>query len=299
LAWQANGATDDGFRHGNWEVSSAHPFFSAFIYLDGRQNDYPGNSPETEKIMGKLANQVAVVTGASKGIGAEIAKALAAEGASVVVNYSSSKDGADRVVKQIADKGGKAIAVQGDVSKQADITRLFAETKKAYGKVNILVNNAGVYAFAPLESVTEEDFHKHFNLNVLGLLLTTKEALKLIGPEGGSIINIGSGVSTILPPNSSVYTATKASVDAITGVLAKELGPRKIRVNSINPGMIETEGVHAAGFAEGDFRKWIETQSPLSRIGQSDDIAPTAVYLASSDSKYLTGETIRVTGGIL
>ena len=249
--------------------------------------------------MGKLANQVAVVTGASKGIGAEIARALAAEGASVVVNYSSSKDGADRVVKQITDKGGKAIAVQGDVSKQADITRLFAETKKAYGKVNILVNNAGIYAFAPLDSVTEEHFHKHFNLNVLGLLLTTKEAVKLIGPEGGSIINIGSGVSTILPPNSSVYTATKAAVDAITGILAKELGPRKIRVNSINPGMIETEGVHAAGFAESDFRKWVETQSPLSRIGQSDDIAPTAVYLASSDSKYLTGETIRVTGGIL
>lgn len=249
--------------------------------------------------MGKLANQVAVVTGASKGIGAEIARALAAEGASVVVNYSSSKDGADRVVKQITDKGGKAIAVQGDVSKQADITRLFAETKKAYDKVNILVNNAGIYAFAPLDSVTEEHFHKHFNLNVLGLLLTTKEAVKLIGPEGGSIINIGSGVSTILPPNSSVYTATKAAVDAITGILAKELGPRKIRVNSINPGMIETEGVHAAGFAESDFRKWVETQSPLSRIGQSDDIAPTAVYLASSDSKYLTGETIRVTGGIL
>ncbi|MGC2527877.1 MAG: glucose 1-dehydrogenase [Candidatus Acidiferrum sp.] len=249
--------------------------------------------------MGKLANQVAVVTGASKGIGAEIARALAAEGASVVVNYSSSKDGADHVVKQITDKGGKAIAVQGDVSKQADITRLFAETKKAYGKVNILVNNAGIYAFAPLDSVTEEHFHKHFNLNVLGLLLTTKEAVKLFGPEGGSIINIGSGVSTILPPNSSVYTATKAAVDAITGILAKELGPRKIRVNSINPGMIETEGVHAAGFAESDFRKWVETQSPLSRIGQSDDIAPTAVYLASSDSKYLTGETIRVTGGIL
>jgi len=249
--------------------------------------------------MGKLTNQVAVVTGASKGIGAGIAKALAAEGAAVVVNYSASKDGTERVVKEITDKGGKAIAVQGDVSKQADITRLFAETKKAYGKVHILVNNAGVYAFAPLDAVTEEHFHKHFNLNVLGLLLTTKEAVKHIGPEGGSIINIGSGVSTTLPATTSVYTATKASVDAITGVLAKELGPRKIRVNSINPGMIETEGVHAAGFAESDFRKWVETQSPLSRIGQSDDIAPTAVYLASSDSKYLTGETIRVTGGIL
>jgi 3-oxoacyl-[acyl-carrier protein] reductase len=252
-----------------------------------------------ENIMGKLTNQVAVVTGASKGIGAGIAKALAAEGASVVVNYASSKEGADRVVKEITDKDGKAIAVQGDVSKQVDITRLFAETKKAYGKLNILVNNAGIYKFAPLDSVTEELFHDHFNLNVLGLLLTTKEAVKLFGPEGGSIINIGSGVSSIFPPNTTVYTATKASVDAITAILAKELGGRKIRVNSINPGMIETEGVHTAGFAEGDFRKWVEAQSPLGRIGQSDDIAPTAVYLASSDSKYLTGETIRVTGGIL
>jgi 3-oxoacyl-[acyl-carrier protein] reductase len=249
--------------------------------------------------MGKLTNQVAVVTGASKGIGAGIAKALAAEGASVVVNYSSSKDGADTVVKEITAKGGKAIAVQGDVSKQGDIARLFAETKKAYGKLNILVNNAGIYEFAPLDAVTEELFHKQFNLNVLGLLLTTKEAVKLFGPEGGSIINLGSGVSTVLPPNSSVYSATKAAVDAITGILAKELGPRKIRVNSINPGMIETEGVHAAGFAESDFRKWVEAQSPLGRIGQTDDISPTAVYLASSDSKYLTGEILRLTGGIL
>jgi 3-oxoacyl-[acyl-carrier protein] reductase len=248
--------------------------------------------------MGKLTSQVAVVTGASKGIGAGIAIALAAEGASVVVNYASSKEGADRVVKEITAKGGKAIAVQADVSKPADVTRLFAETKKAYGKLNILVNNAGIYQFAPLEGVTEKLFHDHFNLNVLGLLLATQEAVKLIGPEGGSIINVGSGVSTINPPNTSVYTATKGAVDSITGVLAKELGPRKIRVNSINPGMIETEGVHAGGFAEGDFRKWVETQSPLGRIGQSDDIAPTAVYLASSDSKYLTGEVIRVTGGI-
>jgi 3-oxoacyl-[acyl-carrier protein] reductase len=248
--------------------------------------------------MGKLTNQVAVVTGASKGIGAAVSIALAAEGASVVVNYASSKEGADRVVKEISAKGGKAIAVQADVSKHADVTRLFAETKKAYGKLNILVNNAGIYQFAPLEGVTEKLFHDHFNLNVLGLLLATQEAVKLIGPEGGSIINMGSGVSTINPPNSSVYTATKAAVDSITGVLAKELGPRKIRVNSINPGMIETEGVHAAGFAESDFRKWVEAQSPLGRIGQSDDIAPTAVYLASSDSKYLTGEVIRVTGGI-
>jgi len=249
--------------------------------------------------MGKLRNQVAVVTGASKGIGAAIAKAFAAEGASVVVNYASSKEGADRVVREITAEGGKAIAVQGDVSKQADITRLFAETKKSYGKLNILVNNAGVYDLQPLEGVTEEHFHKHFNLNVLGLLLATKEAVKLIGPEGGSIINIGSGASTITPPNSAVYTATKGAVDVITGVLAKELGPRKIRVNSLNPGMIETEGVHAAGFIESDFRKWVESQSPLGRIGQTDDISPTAVYLASSDSKYLTGEILRVTGGIV
>jgi 3-oxoacyl-[acyl-carrier protein] reductase len=249
--------------------------------------------------MGKLTNQVAVVTGASKGIGAAIAKAFAAEGASVVVNYASSKEGADRVVQVITAKGGKAIAVQGDVSKQVDITRLFAETKKAYGKLNILVNNAGVYDLLPLENVSEEHFHKHFNLNVLGLLLATKEAVKLIGPEGGSIINVGSGVSSVTPPNSAVYSATKGAVDVITGVLAKELGPRKIRVNSLNPGMIETEGVHTAGFIESDFRKWVESQSPLGRIGQTDDISPTAVYLASSDSKYLTGEILRVTGGIL
>jgi 3-oxoacyl-[acyl-carrier protein] reductase len=252
----------------------------------------------TEIFMGKLSNQVAVVTGASKGIGAGIAKALAAEGAAVVVNYSSSKEGADRVVKEITAKGGKAVAVQADLSKPADITRLFVETKKAYGKLNILVNNAGIYQFAPLENVNEALFHSQFNLNVLGLLLATKEAVKLIGPEGGSIINVGSGVSTINPPNSSVYTATKAAVDSITGVLAKELGPRKIRVNSINPGLIETEGVQTQGFNEGDFRKWVESTSPLGRIGQTDDISPTAVYLASDDSKYLTGEQIRVTGGM-
>jgi 3-oxoacyl-[acyl-carrier protein] reductase len=248
--------------------------------------------------MGKLAGQVAVVTGASKGIGAGIAKALGAEGASVVVNYSSSREGADRVVREITANGGKAIAVQGDVSKQADITRLFETTKKAYGKLNILVNNAGIYEFAPLEGTTEDLFHRQFNLNVLGLLLTTKEAVKLMGPEGGSIINIGSGISKMLPPNTSIYSATKASVDAITSILSKELGARKIRVNSINPGLIQTEGVHAQGNDEGDFRKWIETQSSLGRIGQTDDISPTAVYLASSDSKCMTGETVRVTGGI-
>jgi 3-oxoacyl-[acyl-carrier protein] reductase len=248
--------------------------------------------------MSKLKNQVAVVTGASKGIGAGIAKALAAEGAAIAVNYASSKEGADRVVAEIVGKGGQAIAVQGDVAKQADITRLFAETKKAFGRLDILVNNAGIYEFAPLETITEEHFHKHFNLNVLGALLATKEAVKFFGPEGGSVINIGSGVSRITPANTAVYTATKGALDAITGVLAKELGPRKIRVNSINPGMIDTEGVRSAGFNEGDFRKWVEAQAPLRRIGQTDDISPTAVYLASSDSKYMTGETLLVTGGM-
>ncbi len=246
----------------------------------------------------KLEGKVAVVTGASKGIGAGIAKALADEGASVVVNYSSSKQGANRVVAEISGRGGKAIAVQGDVSKQADIERLFSEAKKAFGRLDILVNNAGVYELGPLEEVTEDLFHKHFNLNVLGLLLTTKEAVKHLGPEGGSVINIGSGASSLRPANSTVYTATKAAVDAITGVLAKELGPRKIRVNSINPGMIETEGVHSAGFIGSDFQKMVETQAPLGRMGQPDDIAPTAVYLASSDSKYMTGEALLVSGGL-
>jgi 3-oxoacyl-[acyl-carrier protein] reductase len=246
----------------------------------------------------KLQGKVAVVTGASKGIGAGIAKALADEGASVVVNYSSSKQDADRVVEEIAARSGHAIAVQGDVSKPAHIERLFSEAKKAYGRLDILVNNAGVYELSPLEGVTEDLFHKHFNVNVLGLLLTTKEGVKHMGPEGGSIINIGSGASSMRPPNSAVYTATKAAVDAITGVLAKELGPRKIRVNSINPGMIETEGVHAAGMAGSDFQKMVETQAPLGRIGQPDDISPTAVYLASSDSKYMTGEALLVSGGL-
>jgi 3-oxoacyl-[acyl-carrier protein] reductase len=247
----------------------------------------------------KLQGKVAVVTGASKGIGAGIAKALADEGASVVVNYSSSKQDADRVVEEIAARGGHAIAVQGDVSKQAHIERLFSEAKKAYGRLDILVNNAGVYEFSPLEGVTEDLFHKHFNVNVLGLLLTTKEGVKHMGPEGGSIINIGSGASSMRPPNSAVYTATKAAVDAITGVLAKELGARKIRVNSINPGVIETEGLHASGSVGRDFQKMVETQAPLGRMGQPDDISPTAVYLASSDSKYMTGETLLVSGGLL
>ena len=247
--------------------------------------------------MSKLTNKVAVVTGASKGIGAGIALALAREGAAVVVNYSSSKDGADKVVTQITKEGGRAIAVQADVSKQADITRLFQETKKIFNKVDILVNNAGIYQFAPLEEVTEELFHSQFNLNVLGLLLTTREALKYFPEEGASVINISSVASTLTPATSSVYSATKAAVDAITHTLAKELGARNIRVNAINPGMIETEGVHAAGIAESEFQKLVETNAPLGRIGQTDDISPSAVYLASSDSKYMTGETLVISGG--
>ncbi|MDB6020085.1 MAG: Short-chain dehydrogenase/reductase [Pedosphaera sp.] len=246
----------------------------------------------------KLTGKVAVVTGASKGIGAGIAKHLAAEGAAVVVNYSSSKEGADRVVKEIVKDGGKAVAVQANVAKKADIDRLFAETKKAYGQLDILVNNAGVYEFLPLEQVTEDHFHKQFNLNVLGLILTTQEAVKYFGAAGGSIINISSAASTMAPPSASVYSATKGAVDTVTKSLAKELGARKIRVNAINPGMIETEGVHAGGFAESDFRKQIEAQTPLGRIGQTDDIAPTAVYLASEDSKYMTGETVVLAGGM-
>ena len=247
--------------------------------------------------MSKLAGKVAVVTGASKGIGAAIAKSLASEGASVVVNYASSRSGADAVVSDITAAGGKAVAVHGDVSKAAEAQGIIDSAVKNFGRLDILVNNSGVYEFSPIETFTEQHYTKIFNVNVLGLLLTTQAAVKHLS-EGSSIINIGSVVSSRTPPNSAVYTGTKGAVDAITGVLAKELGPRKIRVNSINPGMIETEGVHAAGFIESDFRKWVETQSPLGRIGQSDDIAPTAVYLASSDSKYLTGETIRVTGGI-
>jgi len=246
----------------------------------------------------KLAGKVAVVTGASKGIGAAIAKHLAAEGAAVVVNYASSKEGADRVVAEIVGEGGKAVAVQANVAKKAEIDRLFAEAKKAFGQLDILVNNAGIYEFEPLERITEEHFHKQFNLNVLGLLLTTQEAVKHFGSSGGSIINISSSVSTLTPPNTSVYSATKGAVDAVTKSLAKELGPRKIRVNAINPGMVETEGVHAAGFAESDFRKQLESQTPLGRIGQTQDIAPAAVFLASSDASWLTGETVVIAGGL-
>jgi len=248
--------------------------------------------------MGKLAGKVAVVTGASKGIGASIAKGLAAEGASVVVNYASSKEGADRIVAEIAAKGGKAIAVQGDVAKAADVQRIFAETKKAFGQLDVLVNNAGVYQFTPLEDITEDQFHRQFNTNVLGLLLSTQEAAKHFGPDGGSVINIGSTVTAVNPPASSIYTATKGAVDSITHVLAKELGARKIRVNSINPGMVETEGVHTAGFIGTDFQKQLEAQTPLGRIGQPEDITPIAVFLASSDSGWLTGETLLASGGL-
>jgi 3-oxoacyl-[acyl-carrier protein] reductase len=246
----------------------------------------------------KLTGKVAVVTGASKGIGASIAKHLAAEGAAVVVNYSSSKEGADRVVAEITNQGGKAVAVHANVAKKNDIERLFAETKKAFGRLDILVNNSGVYEFSPLEGVTEEHFHKHFDVNVLGLLLASKEAAKYFDASGGSIINISSAASSLTPPNTSVYTATKGAVDAVTRTLAKELGPRKIRVNAINPGMVVTEGVLAGGFAEGDFRKQIEAMTPLGRIGQVDDVAPAAVFFASADSGWITGETLRIAGGL-
>lgn len=247
--------------------------------------------------MSRLANKVAVVTGASKGIGAEIAKALAAQGASVVVNYASSRQGADKVVADIAAKGGKAVAVQGNVANTADVQRIFAETKKAFGKLDVLVNNAGVYKFTPLEAVTESDFRKQFDTNVLGLILATQEAAKHFGDGGGSVINIGSVVSRLTPPASVVYSATKSAVDAVTGVLAKELGPKKIRVNSINPGLTVTEGVEAAGFHDGDSAAATVAQTPLGRLGQPADIAPAAVFLASDDARWVTGETIAVSGG--
>jgi 3-oxoacyl-[acyl-carrier protein] reductase len=245
----------------------------------------------------KLKGKVAVVTGASKGIGAAIAKALAAEGASVVVNYASSKAGADKIVSAITAAGGKAVAVGGDVSKAADAQGIVAAAIKNYGRLDVLVNNSGVYEFAPLEAVTEDSFHRQFNINVLGLLLVTQAAAKHLG-EGASIINIGSGVSRLTPPNSAVYTATKSSVDAITGVLARELGPKKIRVNSINPGMVETEGTVTAGFIGSEFEKALIAQAPLGRTGRVGDIAPVAVFLASDDSAWLTGEQLLATGGI-
>jgi 3-oxoacyl-[acyl-carrier protein] reductase len=245
----------------------------------------------------KLAGKVAVVTGASKGIGASIAKHLAAEGASVVVNYASSKTGADKVVNEITAQGGRAVAVEADVAKKADIERLFAQTRQAFGRLDVLVNNAGVFEFLPLEQITEEHFHRQFNLNVLGLILATQEAVKLFGPEGGSVINISSVASTLAPPGGSVYSATKGAVDVVTKSLATELGPRKIRVNAINPGMIETEGVHTAGFIGTDFHKNAVAQTPLGRIGQPEDVGRVATFLASSESGWVNGETLQVAGG--
>jgi 3-oxoacyl-[acyl-carrier protein] reductase len=251
-----------------------------------------------ETKMSKLKDKVAVVTGASKGIGAAIAKALAAEGASVVVNYASSKAGADAVVATIAKAGGKAVAVGGDVSKPAEAQGIIDAAIKNFGRLDILVNNSGVYEFSPIENVTEENFHKMFNINVLGALLTTKAAVKHL-KEGGSIINVGSLVSRITPPNSSVYTGTKGALDAITGVLARELGPRKIRVNSINPGVVETEGSRSAGFIGSDFEKAAAKQASLGRTGLPEDIAPLAIFLASEESGWLTGQQLLASGGLL
>ena len=245
----------------------------------------------------RLTGKVAVVTGASKGIGASIALHLAAEGAAVVVNYASSKEGANRVVAEISGKGGKAVAVQADVSKPDDIKKLFAETKKAFGKLDVLVNNAGVYDFAPLEAITPEHFHKQFGLNVLGLILTTQEAVKHFGPGGGSVVNISSVVGKLALPHTTVYSATKAAVDSITRTLSAELGPKKIRVNAVNPGMVVTEGNASAANAEDELRKAVEAHTPLGRIGQVDDIAPAVVYFASDDSKWVTGETLYIAGG--
>jgi len=248
--------------------------------------------------MNGLTGKVAVVTGASKGIGAAIAKGLAAAGAKVAVNYASSKEGADRVVAEITGAGGKAIAVQGDVAKSADVRRLFAEAKKAFGSLDVLVNNAGIYHFAPLEEITEEDFHRQFNINVLGLILATQEAAKHFGPQGGSVINISSVVSTNQEPNSAVYSATKAAVDSVTRVLARELGPKKIRVNSINPGATETEGLHQAGIVGSDYEKQFTANTPLGRLGQPGEIASAVVFLASPEAGWITGESIRVSGGL-
>jgi 3-oxoacyl-[acyl-carrier protein] reductase len=247
---------------------------------------------------GKLAGKVAVVTGASKGIGAGIAKELAQQGAKVVVNYASSKSDADKVVDEIAKGGGKAVALQASVTKKNEVEKLFAGAEKAFGKIDILVNNAGVYEFAALEEATEQQFHHMFDTNVLGMLLATQAAIKHFNAEGGSIINTGSLASSLTPPAAVVYNATKGAVDAITRTLAKELAPKKIRVNSINPGMVITEGVLAAGFDQSDFRKDLEAQTPLGRIGQPDDIAPAAVFFASDDSKWITGETLLIAGGL-
>jgi 3-oxoacyl-[acyl-carrier protein] reductase len=248
--------------------------------------------------MSKLSDKVVVVTGASKGIGAEIARELAAAGAAVVVNYATSQDAADNVVAEITGSGGKAAAIQGDVAKTADVERLFAEAKRAFGQIDVLVNNAGIYEFAPLEAVSEEEFHRLFNTNVLGVLLATREAVKHFGPHGGSVINLSSVVTRTAPPMSAVYVATKSAVEGITRVLAKELGPRKIRVNSISPGVVETEGTHSAGIIGSDFERQAVQQTPLGRFGQPADIAPAVVFLASDDARWVTGETLAVSGGM-
>jgi 3-oxoacyl-[acyl-carrier protein] reductase len=246
---------------------------------------------------GRLQGKVAVVTGASKGIGAGIAKALGAEGASVVVNYAGDRKGAEKVAAEIVEHGGKAITVQGDVSKSADVKRVFDEGHKAFGKLDVLVNNAGVFKFAPLEETTEAEYQRQFGINVLGPLLATREALPHFGPDGGSVINISSIVSNMGIPGSAIYAGTKGALDTITLVMASELGPRKIRVNAINPGMVESEGTHTAGFIGGDFQKDIEAKAPLGRIGQPEDIAKVAVFLASDESAWLTGERISASGG--
>lgn len=250
------------------------------------------------EIMKRLENKVAVITGASKGIGAAIAKKLAKEGAAVVVNYAAAREDAEKVVADIVANGGKAVAVQGDVAKEADVKKLFAEATQQFGPVDVLVNNAGVYNWTGIEDVTEEDFHRQFNINVLGLLLASKAAVKSFGDKGGSIINIGSAVSTATPPGSAVYTATKASVDAITQVLSKELGPKNIRVNSINPGIVVTEGSQAAGFIGSEMADAMVGQTPLRRLGQPEDIALVATFLASDDSRWVTGEKILASGGL-
>ena len=247
--------------------------------------------------MAKLTGKVAVVTGASKGIGAAIAEALGKEGASVVVNYAGDQAGANKVVGKITAAGGKAIAVKADVSKQSDVTNLFAETKKAFGKVNILVNNAGVYEFRPLEAVDEKHFHRQFDINVLGTLLVTKQAVPLMNGDGASIINLSSVVSLTPPPAASVYSATKAAIDAITRSLALELGPKKIRVNSLAPGLTETEGLQASVGEDKAFRDYAVSRTPLGRVGTVDDIASAALFLASDDSRWVTGETLVAGGG--
>jgi Dehydrogenases with different specificities (related to short-chain alcohol dehydrogenases) len=274
----------------------AHSKFSAsFGFNDKQRSSDKGRTKMNNR---KLNGKVAVVTGGSKGIGAGIAKQFATEGAAVVVNYASDKQGADRVVDEITKRGGKAVSVQANVTNRSEVGRLFAAAEKAFGKIDVLVNNAGVYQFAPLEQVTEDEFHRQFNTNVLGLILATQEAIKHFRPGGGSVVNVSSVASTATPPAAAVYAGAKAAVDAITGVLAKELGPKKIRVNAINPGPVETEGFQGGGFSGSDFEKQAIAQTPLGRIGQPGEIASVAVFLASSDSAWVTGETIRVTGGL-